>query len=139
MGLYKQYFRVTQHAKNKIFGKQYDGSYPLQMLISEQDKLSHKKLAVVLLGLFTLAIGIILSSIPWLDYLIMKNLRLWNGSISFHYWQKPGVVRLTKVYIFNVTNPENFLRDGDKPRLQEIGPFVYRYVSYFFNMKINGK
>ncbi|KAL3270637.1 hypothetical protein HHI36_021168 [Cryptolaemus montrouzieri] len=122
MGLYKQYFRVTQHARDKIFGK----AFPVQMLISEQGKLSHKRLAVVLFGLFTLAIGIILSSIPWLDYLIIKNLRLWNGSVSFQYWQKPGVIRLTRVYIFNVTNPDNFLYDGDKPRLQEIGPFVYR-------------
>ncbi|KAH0811538.1 hypothetical protein GEV33_011253 [Tenebrio molitor] len=74
--------------------------------------------------------GIILSSIPWVDYLILKNLRLWNGSLSFQYWQKPGVTRLTKVYIFNVTNPDNFLNLGEKPRLQEIGPFVYRTYSY---------
>lgn len=57
-----------------------------------------------------------------------QNLRLFNGSISFQYWQKPGVIRLTKVYIFNVTNPENFLNSGEKPKLQEVGPFVYRSV-----------
>lgn len=30
------------------------------------------RLAVILIGLFTLAVGIILSSIPWLDYIILK-------------------------------------------------------------------
>lgn len=55
-----------------------------------------------------------------------QNLKLSNGSLSFQYWQRPGVIRLTKVYIFNVTNPDNFLNLGEKPKLQEIGPFVYR-------------
>jgi len=30
------------------------------------------RLAVIVFGLFTLAMGIILSSIPWLDYIILK-------------------------------------------------------------------
>ncbi|OXU28392.1 hypothetical protein TSAR_008998 [Trichomalopsis sarcophagae] len=87
---------------------------------------SISRIAVILFGLLALTIGIILSSIPWVDYVILRQLRLWNGSLSFQYWQKPGVVRLTKVYIFNVTNAENFLSFQEKPKLQEVGPFVYR-------------
>lgn len=58
--------------------------------------------------------------------LLFQNLKLWNGTLSYHYWQKPGVLRLTKVFIFNVTNPDGFLHNGEKPKLQEIGPFVYK-------------
>ncbi|XP_026680876.1 protein peste [Diaphorina citri] len=57
---------------------------------------------------------------------MVKNLRLWNGTLSYHYWQKPGVLRLTKVFIFNVTNPDGFMHNNEKPQLSEVGPFVYR-------------
>lgn len=115
------------------------------------------RVAVIVFGIITLIAGVILSSVPWLNYFILKvtiicwrrswlggtewifinffdslqNLRLWNGTLSFHYWQRPGVIRLTKVYIFNVTNPEGFL-NGEKPVLVEVGPFVYRWVSRIF-------
>ncbi|CAH1164763.1 unnamed protein product [Phaedon cochleariae] len=139
MGLYKQYFRLSQYAKNQVLGidpkKLGKDGLPIQMLISQH--FSHCRLAVILIGIFTLAVGIILSSIPWLDYIILKNLKLRDGSLSFHYWQKPGVIRLTKVYIFNVTNPDTFLALGEKPKLQEIGPFVYREDMEKVNIKFH--
>ncbi|XP_025830751.1 scavenger receptor class B member 1 isoform X2 [Agrilus planipennis] len=126
MGLYKQYLRLGRAARNRVLGISSDDPITLHMLISQQGKVSNCRLAVVVVGLFTLVMGIVLSTIPWVDYLILQHLRLSNGSLSFYYWQKPGVVRLTKVYIFNVTNPDNFLNQGEKPKLQEVGPFVYR-------------
>ena len=128
----KQYMKV---GRNALFGLRTDQRdsvctekvpEPLSLLISKNGRLKHGRVSAILIGILTLVIGIILSSIPWVDYVILKQLRLWNGSLSFHYWQKPGVVRLTKVYIFNVTNTENFLQFNEKPKLQEIGPFVYR-------------
>ncbi|XP_025267973.1 scavenger receptor class B member 1 [Camponotus floridanus] len=128
----RQYMKV---GRNALFGLRTDNSdnictekvpRPLSFLISKKGKLRHGRITAICLGLLALVIGIVLSSIPWVDYLILRQLRLWNGSISFQYWQKPGVARLTKVYIFNVTNTENFLQFNEKPKLQEIGPFVYR-------------
>ncbi|XP_046422047.1 scavenger receptor class B member 1 isoform X2 [Neodiprion pinetum] len=128
----KQYMKV---GKNALFGIKPSGikeiyaekgPTPLSLLLSRKGKVKHSRIAVILFGLFALAIGIILSSIPWVDYVLMKQLRLWNGSLSFQYWQKPGVVRLTKVYIFNVTNTDGFLNFGEKPKVEEVGPFVYK-------------
>ncbi|XP_066149330.1 lysosome membrane protein 2 isoform X1 [Euwallacea fornicatus] len=136
MGLYKQYFRITQHALGlrRTAPNSKDG-IALQMLISQP--VNHGHLSVIIIGIFTLAMGIILSSIPWLDYIILKNIRLREGSLSFHYWQKPGVIRLTKVYIFNVTNPDGFLRFGERPKLQEVGPFVYKEDMEKVNIKFH--
>uniref|UniRef100_A0A1A9W4M7 Scavenger receptor class B member 1 n=1 Tax=Glossina brevipalpis TaxID=37001 RepID=A0A1A9W4M7_9MUSC len=109
---------------------------PLSMLISQGAKLSNNRLAVIIIGIVTLILGILLTTIPWLDYFILQNLRLWNNTLSYHYWQRPGVIRLTKVYIFNVTNPDGFL-NGEKPRLQEVGPFVYREDMQKVNVKFH--
>lgn len=138
VGLHKQYLKVGQSAKNRLFGIEPksarrrpvghtdSSASTIQMLISERGKLHNGRLAVIVLGFATLVLGIVLSCVPWLDYIILKQLRLWNNTLSYHYWQKPGITRLTKVYVFNVTNPDAFLNHGEKPILEEVGPFVYR-------------
>ncbi|EZA58061.1 hypothetical protein DMN91_006308 [Ooceraea biroi] len=128
----RQYMKVGRNALFGVRTEQNDNicadnvPKPLSLLISRKGKLRHGRIVAICLGLLALVIGIVLSSIPWVDYLILKQLRLRNGSLSFHYWQKPGVIRLTKVYIFNMTNVEGFLQFNEKPKLQEVGPFVYR-------------
>ena len=52
MGLHKQYLKVGQSAKNRLFGikpmrktpANSDGTSPIQMLISEQGKINHGKI-----------------------------------------------------------------------------------------------
>lgn len=41
-----------------------------------------------------------------------------------------------KVYIFNITNPDDIL-NGNKPKLNEIGPYVFEYVDnqHHYNVK----
>ncbi|XP_041971164.1 scavenger receptor class B member 1 [Aricia agestis] len=125
---HKNYLAVGQSARDRLFGlaRAGDKPVPLNMLISQQGKINHGRLAVITFSICTVVLGIVLSFVPWLDYLIFKELKLWNGSLSYSYWQKPGVIRLTKVYIFNMTNPQGFLDHGEKPKLVEVGPFVYR-------------
>ncbi|XP_047513560.1 scavenger receptor class B member 1 [Pieris napi] len=139
---HKQYRAVGQSARNRLFGLNPrisgdDKSVPLSMLISQQGKLNHGRLAVITFSICTVVLGIVLSFVPWLDYIILRELRLWNGSLSYSYWQRPGVIRLTKVYIFNVTNPQGFLENGEKPKLNEVGPFVYREDMEKVNIKFH--
>ncbi|XP_049545716.1 lysosome membrane protein 2 [Anopheles darlingi] len=128
-------FSVRQNVNNALFVPNDGGRTPLSMLISQGAKIN-TNLPVIIFGIVTLITGVVLSSVPLVNIFIMKNLRLWNGSISYHYWQRPGVTRLTKVYIFNVTNPEKFLA-GEKPKLVEVGPFVYREDMEKVNIKFH--
>ncbi|XP_028172465.1 scavenger receptor class B member 1 [Ostrinia furnacalis] len=136
---HKQYLAVGHSAGARLFGlaPRGDRAVPINMLISQQGKINRGRLAVITFSIFTVALGIILSFVPWLDYIIFRELKIWNGSLSYSYWQRPGVVRLTKVYIFNVTNPQGFLENGEKPKLVEVGPFVYREDMEKVNIKFH--
>eukprot|EP00510_Aplanochytrium_minuta_P001319 CAMPEP_0184009314 /NCGR_PEP_ID=MMETSP0954-20121128/2515_1 /TAXON_ID=627963 /ORGANISM="Aplanochytrium sp, Strain PBS07" /LENGTH=559 /DNA_ID=CAMNT_0026288631 /DNA_START=98 /DNA_END=1774 /DNA_ORIENTATION=- len=41
---------------------------------------------------------------------------------------------LVKVFVFNITNPEEILKGGKKPRIKEIGPFTYEQRTRRYNI-----
>lgn len=48
------------------------------------------------------------------------------SSQSYSSWNSDVVPVYFKVYLFNVTNPENVVWKKEKPVLEEVGPYVYR-------------
>lgn len=55
-----------------------------------------------------------------------------KGDETFEMWKKPEAHVYLKVYIFNITNRDEFLSGKeDKLRFQEVGPYVYRYVKFY--------
>ncbi|KAF8570142.1 hypothetical protein P879_01049 [Paragonimus westermani] len=57
--------------------------------------------------------------------MLAKNLVLQPGSPMFDQWLSPSVPILFKVYLMNLTNEDEVLAGG-RPRLRQVGPFVYR-------------
>jgi len=60
-----------------------------------------------------------------------------NTSEGFAQWQSsnfPGALpEFLYVYAFNITNPDEVL-NGDKPKLQQLGPYVYSWNWYLFDI-----
>nr|QZH55094.1 sensory neuron membrane protein 2.1 [Achelura yunnanensis] len=56
---------------------------------------------------------------------IEKKIRLDNSSMMYEKWRKLPVPLNFKIYVFNVTNAAA-VHSGAKPRLAEIGPYVYK-------------
>ena len=54
-----------------------------------------------------------------------QEVTLRNGSQAFGWWAKPPVVPVIQVYVYNVTNADEFLNNGSKPVVDELGPYVY--------------
>jgi len=57
---------------------------------------------------------------------LFQRLQMSNGSFLFNIWRAPPVEILLKIYIFNVTNPREFMAGKQKLKVEEVGPFVYR-------------
>ncbi|XP_026317403.1 scavenger receptor class B member 1 isoform X2 [Hyposmocoma kahamanoa] len=61
----------------------------------------------------------------WVRMVIDYKLVLRQGSMTFEWWARPPVRPFVRVYVYNVTNADEFLNNGSKPILDELGPYVY--------------
>lgn len=78
-------------------------------------------LCLIILGvLVTLGFSAIVNLI------IDSQVVLREGGRSYGWWSKPPVEPRIKVYVYNVTNADEFLNNGSKPILEELGPYVYK-------------
>ncbi|XP_022257300.1 scavenger receptor class B member 1-like isoform X2 [Limulus polyphemus] len=77
-------------------------------------------------AIFILGLTLLFSFPVLFRYLLYENLPLKNGSISYKMWKNIPIPIYQRIYFFNMTNPEEFLQKGTKPKLQELGPYTYR-------------
>lgn len=58
-------------------------------------------------------------------FIFFQEIALREGSKTFQWWKLPPVNPVIRVYVYNVTNADAFLNNGEKPVLDELGPFTY--------------
>nr|QNL15117.1 sensory neuron membrane protein 1 [Aulacocentrum confusum] len=61
-----------------------------------------------------------------IELIFQWKLTMTPTSTVFIMWRKPPVDVFLNVYVFNITNSEEFMRGDEKLRVQEIGPYVYQ-------------
>ncbi|XP_061396043.1 scavenger receptor class B member 1-like, partial [Musca vetustissima] len=67
-----------------------------------------------------------------------SQLTLRTGSLLFNLWKKPPLEVFMKVYMFNVTNLDEYVRGIDaKLRVAEVGPYVYQEILTNHNVTFN--
>ncbi|XP_018398324.1 PREDICTED: protein croquemort-like [Cyphomyrmex costatus] len=101
---------------------------------------SYKKVMMIsIVGLTIMSLGIIVGSL-WstmlYELLFAKLLTLTQTSFNFNMWVETPVPMYLKFYMFNWTNPHEFLANassGVKPHFQEMGPYVFREIDYKIN------
>ncbi|XP_013176595.1 PREDICTED: scavenger receptor class B member 1-like isoform X1 [Papilio xuthus] len=81
----------------------------------------------LMLGFFSLGAACFILFLRPYDFFFSQKAILEEGGEIFEMWRKPEVKLYCRVYLFNVTNAEEYMAGKhDKLKLQEVGPYVYR-------------
>lgn len=65
--------------------------------------------------------------------IMLQKARFSDGSETFEMWRDPPIELILKVYLFNVTNKDEYMSGKDeKLKFQQVGPYAYRYALSLF-------
>lgn len=67
---------------------------------------------------------------------LKKEIVLVEGSRVFESWKVPPPPVYMEFFFFNVTNVDEFLKEGAKPVVKQIGPYTYREYRYKDNVSM---
>lgn len=86
------------------------------------------KFAFILLagGLLAIITGILVKVFQPYDLIFKWKLILSEDGEIFSFWEKPPVDLYIKIYLFNITNAEEYMAGTEKMNIEEIGPYVYK-------------
>ncbi|CRL03535.1 CLUMA_CG016379, isoform A [Clunio marinus] len=85
--------------------------------------------SLLLFGFMFLTFGIITIKYTLFEIVLMERMGMAKIYPSYFWWKDPEPEVLMKVFIFNITNSEEFISGKDsKLKLQEIGPITFQEV-----------
>lgn len=87
-----------------------------------------KCIVLFAMGIICSALAYIINVINPVKLIIDSKLKMVPDSILFDLWKQPPIDVFLKVYLFNITNAEEFLQGGVSLKIEEIGPYVYREI-----------
>ncbi|XP_053679997.1 scavenger receptor class B member 1 [Anopheles nili] len=89
---------------------------------------SKKKRVIKLccLGVLFIMLAYAIIVIDPTEVIVEDKLSMYEGSYLNRLWKKPPLEVFISIYVFNVTNPEAFMRGEERLRVQEVGPYVYQ-------------
>ncbi|XP_043595440.1 scavenger receptor class B member 1-like isoform X2 [Bombus pyrosoma] len=79
-------------------------------------------------GISCSILACLLRTINPMKLILNQELQMTPNSLIFELWRKPIVDVYIKIYIFNITNAEEFLEGGVKLKVEEVGPYVYQEI-----------
>ncbi|XP_076753983.1 platelet glycoprotein 4 [Xylocopa sonorina] len=87
-----------------------------------------KCMFLFIMGIICSALAYIINVVNPVKLIVDSKLKMTPGSLLFELWKQPPIDVFLKVYIFNITNAEEFLQGGVNLKVEEVGPYVYKEV-----------
>uniref|UniRef100_A0A182SL24 Scavenger receptor class B member 1 n=1 Tax=Anopheles maculatus TaxID=74869 RepID=A0A182SL24_9DIPT len=99
----------------------------------------HATWFVIAFALSLLVLGVLVTFgfTAFIRTVIDHQVALRVGGQSFGWWSRPPVEPIIRIFVYNVTNADEFLNNGTKPILDELGPYVYVQTWEKVNIKEN--
>ena len=84
--------------------------------------------SLITLGSVLIVLGIISIGIKdvILDFVLKQNLVLSPHSSNYQIWKNLSLPLTNKMYLFNITNAEDVAVKGAKPKITEVGPYIFK-------------
>ncbi|XP_065172223.1 scavenger receptor class B member 1-like isoform X3 [Atheta coriaria] len=97
--------------------------------------LSYSILAI--LGVIFLSGGFFMLATDPYNFFFNQRILFVPGGEIFELWRAPPVDLYLRVWVFNITNHEEFLAGNEKMKVVEVGPYVYRELMTHENVTFN--
>ncbi|XP_044018311.1 scavenger receptor class B member 1-like isoform X2 [Aphidius gifuensis] len=100
--------------------------------------LSIRIFMLMTLGLLGIAFGCFIMVVQPYELIFKFKVTFSKGGEIFEMWRKPQVELFLKVYLFNVTNHEEYMSGkADKLHFKQVGPYVYKEGLEHANITFN--
>ncbi|XP_023020315.1 scavenger receptor class B member 1 [Leptinotarsa decemlineata] len=98
------------------------------MKVELRYRITGRVMTMALVGVIMVCVSCLVFLYNPLQMILRKFLTLSPGSMFFSLWETPPYDVVMKIYIFNVTNAEEFLRGEEKLNFTQSGPYAYKEV-----------
>lgn len=98
---------------------------------------TNRSFLLMVTGLLALTSGVLIRIFHPYELIYQWKLVFGEGGEIFTLWAKPPIDLYCKIYLFNITNAEEFLAGKEKMRVEQVGPYVYKEIFEHHEIEFN--
>ncbi|KAH8421209.1 hypothetical protein KR009_000156 [Drosophila setifemur] len=103
----------------------------------KRNRVPTRAFLLLAIGFLALTVAVLVKVFQPYDLIFKWKLIMSEGGEIFNLWAQPPVDLYIKIYLFNITNAEDFLAGREQLRVEQVGPYVYKEIMTHENVTFN--